>query len=169
MLVKGALGNTHILHHMHWGAAVNSSAPRAAYMHQWTGSALVQIMTCRLFGAKPLPEPILTCCQLDPWKPTSVKYDIHENAFENAVCEIAAILSRGRWVNSLRPGDAYIGKLSHDLFIDIDLLSVQYQSHYLNRFIFDKSHDVFLFNKMVWSQMIDCPNGCAILCQGPMS
>ena len=33
---------------------VNSSSPSAAYMHQWTGSALVQLMPCRLFGAKPL-------------------------------------------------------------------------------------------------------------------
>ena len=40
---------------------VNSSPPSAAYMRQWIGSALVQIMACRLFGAKPLPEPILTC------------------------------------------------------------------------------------------------------------
>ena len=38
---------------------VNSSPPSAACMRQWTGSALVQIMACRLFGAKPLPEPIL--------------------------------------------------------------------------------------------------------------
>ena len=40
----------------------NSSPPSATYMHQWTGSALVQIM----------------------------------------------VLSRGRWVNSLRPDDAHI-------------------------------------------------------------
>ena len=44
---------------------LNSSTPSAAYMHQWTGSALVQVMACRLFGAKPLPEPMLTYCRLD--------------------------------------------------------------------------------------------------------
>ena len=38
----------------------------AAYMRQWTGWALVQIMACRLFGAKPLPEPMLIYCQFDP-------------------------------------------------------------------------------------------------------
>ena len=43
----------------------NSSPPSAAYMRQWTGSALVQVMACRLFGAKPLPEPMLTYRQLD--------------------------------------------------------------------------------------------------------
>ena len=40
--------------------------PSAAYMHQWFGSALVQIMACRLFGAKPLSKPMLGYCQLDP-------------------------------------------------------------------------------------------------------
>ena len=45
---------------------VNSSPPSAAYMHRWTGSALVQIMACLLDGAKPLSEPMLIYCQLDP-------------------------------------------------------------------------------------------------------
>ena len=45
---------------------VNSSPPSAWYMCQWTGSVLLQVMACRLLGAKPLPEPILTCCQMDP-------------------------------------------------------------------------------------------------------
>ena len=37
-----------------------SSPPNAAYMRQWIGSALVQIMACRLFSTKPLYEPMLT-------------------------------------------------------------------------------------------------------------
>ena len=45
---------------------VNSSPPSAAYMRRWTGSALVQVMACRLCGAKPLPEPVLTYSQFDP-------------------------------------------------------------------------------------------------------
>ena len=44
---------------------VNSSPPSAAYMRQWTGSASVQIIACRLYDIKPLPEPMLTYCQLD--------------------------------------------------------------------------------------------------------
>ena len=36
-----------------------------AYMRRWTWSLLVQVMACRLFGAKLLPEPRLTYCQLD--------------------------------------------------------------------------------------------------------
>ena len=37
----------------------NSSPPSAAYMRQSIGSALVQIMACRLFAAKPLCKPML--------------------------------------------------------------------------------------------------------------
>ena len=37
----------------------NSSRPSDAYMCRWTGSSLVQIMACHLFGAKPLSEPML--------------------------------------------------------------------------------------------------------------
>ena len=53
---------------------LNSSSLSAAYMHQWIRSALVQIMTCRLFGAKPLSEPVLVYCQLDTWEHTSMKF-----------------------------------------------------------------------------------------------
>ena len=47
-------------------------------------------MACRLFGAKPLPEPVLAYCQLDSCEQISVKfesesYHIQENAF--AVCQ----------------------------------------------------------------------------------
>ena len=44
-------------------------------MHQLTGIALIRVMACRLFGAKPLPEPMLAYCQLDPWEQTSVKFE----------------------------------------------------------------------------------------------
>ena len=47
---------------------INSSPPSAAYMHQWIRSALVQIMACRLFSTKPLSEPMLGYCQLDPFE-----------------------------------------------------------------------------------------------------
>ena len=43
---------------------VNSSPTSAAYMRQWTAKTLLQVMACHLFGAKPLPEPMMTCCQL---------------------------------------------------------------------------------------------------------
>ena len=44
------------------------------YMRQLTGSALVRVMACRLFGGKPLPEPMLAYCQLDSNEQTSVKF-----------------------------------------------------------------------------------------------
>ena len=44
----------------------NSSRPSAAYMRQWIGSALIQIMACCLFGAKFLSTPTLINSQLDP-------------------------------------------------------------------------------------------------------
>ena len=54
---------------------INSSPPSAAYMHRWTGSSLVQAMACRLFGTKPLPEPMLAYCQLDSQEQISVKFE----------------------------------------------------------------------------------------------
>ena len=53
---------------------INSSPRSAAYMHQWFGSVLVQIMACYLFVAKPLFKPILGYCQLNHEKQTSVKF-----------------------------------------------------------------------------------------------
>ena len=48
----------------------DSSPHCAAYMCQRTRSALVKVMACRLFGAKPLPESMLTYCQLENWEQT---------------------------------------------------------------------------------------------------
>ena len=50
-----------------------TSPPSAAYMRQWTGSALFRKMASHLFGIKPLAEPILAYCQLDYWEHISVK------------------------------------------------------------------------------------------------
>ena len=47
--------------------------PSAVYMRRGTGSALIWVMASRLFGANPLPEPVLTYNQLYPWEQTSVK------------------------------------------------------------------------------------------------
>ena len=46
-------------------APVNLLRPSDAYMRRWTGSSLVQIMALRLFGTKPLSEPMLEYCWLD--------------------------------------------------------------------------------------------------------
>ena len=82
---------------------INSFPPSAAYMPQWTGSAVVQIMACRLSGAEPLHEAMLTYCQLDPWEQNLVKFESKFHSRKciwNVFCEMEAILSRGRWVNT---------------------------------------------------------------------
>ena len=71
-------------------------------MRQWTGSALVQIMACRLFGAKPLSELIPVYCPLGT-KFNEIRIKIQkssfmQNTFTNVVYKMEAILSRGRWV-----------------------------------------------------------------------
>ena len=54
---------------------LNSSPPSAIYLCCWTGSALMQIMACRLFSAKSLPEPMPTCCQLNLYEQSTVKFE----------------------------------------------------------------------------------------------
>ena len=57
-------------------------------------------MACHVFGAKPRSEPMLAYCYLDPgnifqWNSNkNTIIFIQENAFENIVCEMAAILSQ---------------------------------------------------------------------------
>ena len=90
---------------MHNKSAFNPSPRSVAYTRQWIGSPLVQIMACRLFKAKPLSKPMLgfvnwTLKNKLQWNFNQyTKLFIHEKASENIVCEMAAILSRGTWVN----------------------------------------------------------------------
>ena len=70
----------------HFKCFLNSSPPSATYMNQWTGSALVQVMAWRLFGAKPLPEPMLTYCQLYPREQISVKVELEFYHFHSGKC-----------------------------------------------------------------------------------
>ena len=63
---------------------INSLRPTDAYMRQYTSPPLIQIMACRLLGAKPFSEPMLLYCQLDTRKqiirfqiPTKVIRDTH--------------------------------------------------------------------------------------------
>ena len=65
---------------------LNSSPPSATYMRQWTGSSLIQVMACRLFGAKPLPEPMLAYCQLDSWEHISVEFESEFCYFHSRKC-----------------------------------------------------------------------------------
>ena len=76
-------------------------------MCQWIGSALVQIMACHLFCTKPISEPMLAYCQLDPWEQFSVKFLSKfrhfrsRKAVENIICKMATILSWPQCVKRL--------------------------------------------------------------------
>ena len=81
---------------------INSSPFSVAYMRQWIGSSLFQVMACRLFGAKSLPEPMLAYCQFDPWEQISVNFLIGIIFFsftkmhlKMSSTKMAAVLSRG--------------------------------------------------------------------------
>ena len=71
----------------------NSSPLSVRYRRQWTGSALVQVMACRLFGTKS-PEPrdgflsigLLETNFSEIWI-GSTSFSFKENAFENVVCQ----------------------------------------------------------------------------------
>ena len=74
-------------------------------MHWWTGSSLDQLMACHLFGSKPLSELMLPYCQLGPKEHISIRFIwnsevfTQENAFENIICKMVAILSLPKYVN----------------------------------------------------------------------
>ena len=82
-------------------------SPSAAYMRQWIGSALVQIM----FGAIPLFKPTLGYYQLDfrnkvQWNFNQYeKLFIHENASENIVRFGWPFCPGGYELNSSKPRD----------------------------------------------------------------
>ena len=88
--------------------SLNSSPPNAAYMRQYIGSALVQIMAC----AYSAPSHYLnqrwviinwTLRNKLLWIfNQNTKLAIHENASGNFVCETAAILSRWRCVKTVQ-------------------------------------------------------------------
>ena len=70
---------------------------------QGTGSALVQVMACRLFRAKPLSKPVLGYCQLDPSNQASVKFQSKYQTFKKCI-----------WVYRLRNGGHFVqGKWDH--------------------------------------------------------
>ena len=69
--------------------SLNPSPPGVAYMYQWIEPALIQVITCHMFGIKPLREVMLTYGQSGPSEQISVKFIsnykmfIRKNAFEN--------------------------------------------------------------------------------------
>ena len=80
---------------------INTSPPSAAYMRQWIGSALVQIMAWRRMGAKSLSEPMLGYWKLDTKEQTSNHYmNQCRSTWLAHICG-----TRGRW----DPLDSFCG------------------------------------------------------------
>ena len=69
---------------------------RAAYMPPWIGSALVQIIACSLFGAKPLSKSKLVYYQLDSWEPISVKFESEFYNIRSQKCNWSCRLPKWR-------------------------------------------------------------------------
>ena len=75
---------------------------RVTHMRQETRLSLVQIMACRLLGAKPISDP---CYNTVNW---TLRNELQRNSyiwntFENVVWEMAAILSRPQRVKYITP------------------------------------------------------------------
>ena len=87
---------------------VNSSPPGATFMHQWTGSALGQVMAWCRRGDKPLPELMVAYCELgllgtifsEIWIGI-LSFSFKKIHLKLSSANTAAILSRGRWVKEL--------------------------------------------------------------------
>ena len=75
---------------------LTSSPPSDVDMRQWIGSSLVQVMACRLFDAKSLPEPMLPYCQLDSSEQISVKFEWEFYHFHTRKCIWKHRLSKWR-------------------------------------------------------------------------
>ena len=72
-----------------------SLRPRDAYVRHYNITALLQIMACRLFGAKPLFEIVLPFCQLDPKEHISMKFYWTFKSFYSRKCSWKCRLQNG--------------------------------------------------------------------------
>ena len=88
--------------HPQW---VNTLRLWGTYIHQWTRTSLVQVRVCHLSGAKPLLELTLICNPLGHNQNTVIF--IQEIAFDNVVCQMAAILSRLQCFKSNQAMDSW--------------------------------------------------------------
>ena len=79
---------------------IYSYSRSVAYMRQWTRSALVLVVACRLCGAKPIPVPILTFLLIGPLRTNLREIRIQTFLFTKMHLKMSyakwwAILSRG--------------------------------------------------------------------------
>ena len=112
---------------------INSSPPSAAYMRRWIGSGLVQVMACRLFGAKPLPQPMFAYCRLDFWEQISMKFESEFCYFHARKFNLETILSRRDELTNWSGNIMISTKLSSEknktnTLFNLQLLSFQYHA-----------------------------------------
>ena len=89
-------------------------------MHIYTSNCIIigsgNDMSRRLFNTKPLPEPMLIYCLLEPEEKNFSKILIkiiliQQNIFENVVCEMSAILLQPQCVKTRQGTVQYIQKI----------------------------------------------------------
>ena len=110
-------------------------------MRQWIGSSLVQVMACRLFGAKPLPEPMLVYCQLDSWEQVSVKFESEFYHFHSRKCIWKCLLPK--WWPSCPGRDELILPGPHYSCYSSPSLSANIIHHYSNMSLIFSTYSLF--------------------------
>ena len=99
-------------------------------MRQWRHRCMVSIMACRLIGAQPLSEPMMTYCWLDTQEKHRwilnqfVDIFIKGNTFGNIVCEKSAILSRPKCVDPVLHRASSLWEERHVNCKEIDRLPI---------------------------------------------
>ena len=94
-------------------------------MRLWTEPSLVQVIAYRLFRAKPLPEPMLIYCQIEPYEQSSVKFYLIEAKtfsltklnFKMSYAKVVAIFSRPQCVNVVGDYKLHVGTSSAALVL----------------------------------------------------
>ena len=92
----------------------HSSPPNATYMHQWIASALVQIMACRLFCAKPLSKPML--CYINWTFRNKLQWNFNQNT-SHFICENASQTSSAKWWPFCPGGDELCRDFHHCMLL----------------------------------------------------
>ena len=74
-----------------WPQYVTSSPPSAAYMCQWIGSLLVQVMACHLLGAKPSPQTMYDILSIKPLGTSEIQIKIQTFSFMKMHLKILSV------------------------------------------------------------------------------
>ena len=91
-------------------------------------------MACRLIGAKPLPEAMLSCCQLDPSEQTSAKFESKYKDFHSWKCIRKCRLRNG--------GHFVQGEMSYGIQHTTNLQALSYRLHSKN-YAYDSPLTIF--------------------------